>query len=155
MNSGSTIKILLADDDKDDCIFFKEVLDEMDQTTSFKAVNDGEQLMYYLNDEKNELPSVLFLDINMPRKNGAACLKEIKRNENLKQIPVIIFSTSYDENIAGVLYKNGAHYYIRKPGEFSELKNIIGQALTLISKGDKQQPSREKFLLSRLKPILY
>ena len=154
MNKKTSIKILLADDDKDDCLFFQDALEGISLTTQFKAVYDGEQLMRHLTKETDELPTVLFLDLNMPRKNGFACLEEIKRSENLKQIPVIIFSTSYDENIADLLYKGGAHYYICKPADFSELKKIIGHALQLILQEKTLQPPKEKFLLSNLKSIL-
>lgn len=154
MNNKSSIYILLADDDLDDCLFFKDALDELSISTSFKAVYDGEQLMSYLKEKKNELPSVLFLDLNMPRKNGFACLEEIKHSKSLKQIPVIIFSTSYDETIADRLYKNGAHYYICKPGDFSLFKNVIEQALRLILNKGTSQPPHEQFLLGGLKAIL-
>ena len=70
--------ILLADDDTDDCIFFKEALDELLLPTKLMTVHDGEQLMHLLANESTELPDVLFLDLNMPRKNGFECLEEIK-----------------------------------------------------------------------------
>lgn len=147
------LNILLADDDKDDCLLFQDVLKELTMPTTFKAVHDGEQLMRHLKEATNELPTVLFLDLNMPRKNGFACLEEIKRCENLKKILVIIFSTSYDEKIADLLYKNAAHYYICKPADFSQLRKIIEHSLRLISKKKTSQPPKEKFLLNNLKSI--
>lgn len=126
------LNILLADDDTDDCIFFKEALEDLPLSTNLTAVHDGEQLMQLLTKETNELPHVLFLDLNMPRKNGFECLSEIKLNKKLKQLPVIIFSTSFDQDVVNLLYKNGAQYFIRKPSEFSQLKKVIQQTLTLI-----------------------
>jgi len=76
------LNILLADDDIDDCIFFKEALEEFTIPSNLTTVNDGEQLMQILTDETNQLPNILFLDINMPRKNGFECLSEIKLNKN-------------------------------------------------------------------------
>ena len=147
----SPLNILLADDDKDDCFFFQEAVEELTLPTTFKETHDGEQLMQYLTDERNEMPSVIFLDINMPRKNGFECLREIKRNEKLKQLPVIIFSTSYDEVKANQLYEDGAHYYIRKPSDFEDLKKVIEYSLHLISGEETLQPLRADFLLNKVK----
>ena len=142
------LNILLADDDTDDCIFFKGTLEELPLSTHLTAVHDGEQLMQLLTKETNELPHVLFLDLNMPRKNGFECLSEIKLNKKLKQLPVIIFSTSFEQEVVNLLYKNGAQYFIRKPSEFSQLKKVIQQTLTLIEQENISQPTRENFVLT-------
>jgi CheY-like chemotaxis protein len=137
------LNILLADDDTDDCSFFKEAVEELLLSTQLTAVNDGEQLMQLLTNETNELPDVLFLDLNMPRKNGFECLSEIKGNQKLRQLPVIIFSTSFEQEVVNLLYKNGAQYFIRKPSEISQFKKIIHQTfITLII------PTRENFVLT-------
>ena len=126
-------------------------MEELQLQAKFTVVHDGEQLMQLLAKNSDELFDVLFLDLNMPRKNGFACLEEIKRNPKLKALPVIIFSTSFNQNIADRLYENGAHYYICKPADFSQLKKLIGQAIALVAKENNQQPSKEKFLLNNLK----
>lgn len=141
-----TLNILLADDDKDDCGFFKEALVGMDLVTHLIIVNDGEQLMNYLTSELLALPHVLFLDINMPRKNGFECLSEIKQNKKLKPFPVIMFSTSFELDVVNQLYQNGAHYFIRKPSEFQQFKKTLQQTLSIISKENILQPPREKFV---------
>lgn len=143
------LNILLADDDTDDCSFFKEAVEELLLSTQLTAVNDGEQLMQLLTNETNELPDVLFLDLNMPRKNGFECLSEIKGNQKLRQLPVIIFSTSFEQEVVNLLYKNGAQYFIRKPSEFSQFKKIIHQTfITLIIPQNILQPTRENFVLT-------
>ena len=143
------LNILLADDDTDDCIFFKEAVEELLLSTQLTAVNDGEQLMKLLTNETNELPDVLFLDLNMPRKNGFECLSEIKGNQKFRQLPVIIFSTSFEQEVVNLLYKNGAQYFIRKPSEFSQFKKIIHQTfITLIIPQNILQPNRENFVLT-------
>jgi len=142
------LNILLADDDTDDCIFFKEALGELMLSTNLTTVNNGEQLMQLLTNETNELPHILFLDLNMPRKNGFECLSEIKQNEKLKELPVIIFSTSFEKEVVNLLYKNGAQYFIRKPSEFSQFKKIIQQSLIAISQETISQPSRENFVIT-------
>ena len=140
--------LLLADDDEDDCAFFKEALDELSLPASLVVVNDGVQLMDYLTaNSSNNLPDMLFLDLNMPRKNGHECLKEIKEIEKHHTLPIIIFSTSLDIEIVDLMYKKGATYYIRKPGEFSKLKKVIGNALHVASQNKLKQPVREHFVL--------
>lgn len=146
--SLSPKQILLADDDKDDSILFQDILDELPLSTHLTTVFDGEQLMQRLNETKEQLPDILFLDLNMPRKNGFTCLSEIKRTERLKRLSVIIFSTSYEHEVVNLLYKNGAQYYIRKPNEFRQLKKLIYQALMLTAQTDIPHPSMEQFVLS-------
>ena len=140
-------KLLLADDDEDDCIFFKDALEDLSLPASLKTVSDGVQLMNFLGDNPDNLPDVLFLDLNMPRKNGFECLSEIKKTNQLKDLPVIIFSTSLDMEVVNLLYEKGAHHYIRKPGEFSKLKKVILKALTVTSQSNLKQPARDNFII--------
>jgi CheY-like chemotaxis protein len=128
------IHLLLADDDQEDCELFQEILNELDMNTNLTTVNDGEQLMVTLSGRTDNLPDVVFLDLNMPRKSGFTCLEEMKEDEMLKKIPIVIFSTSYDPIVADKLYKNGARYYICKPSGYSQLKHVISSAITHIRK---------------------
>ncbi len=142
------LNILLADDDSDDCLFFKEALKSFPLPTNLTVVKDGEQLMQVLTDETISLPDVLFLDINMPRKNGFECLSEIKQHENLEQLPVIIYTTSFHKKVADLLYSKGAAYYISKPSEISMLKKAVQKTITLIAQGNVTQPEKEQFVLT-------
>jgi CheY-like chemotaxis protein len=141
------MNILLADDDTDDCMFFKEALEELFLPTDFNVVHDGEQLMKLLTSDDTVLPHVVFLDLNMPRKNGFECLSEIKLNAKLNGIPVIIFSTSFEHETVNQLHKSGAHYYIRKPSQFSQFKSLIQQSLTFIAQAITEQPNMDNFVL--------
>ena len=91
--------ILLADDDIDDCIFFKEALEDLPFSATLFTVSDGVQLMNYLSAKTDILPDALFLDLNMPRKSGYECLSEIRSVDKLKDIPIFIFSTSLDLDV--------------------------------------------------------
>jgi CheY-like chemotaxis protein len=139
------LDILLADDDRDDRFLFQEALNELPVKSTLKTVHDGEQLMEYLEQNSKNLPDVLFLDLNMPRKNGFECLSEIKLNDDLKDLPVIMFSTSfprdvnYEEDMIKMLYKIGAHDYIRKPANFDELKEVIQNSLSKVEEHPKQK----------------
>ena len=151
MLNTTPLNILLADDDRDDRFFFKMALDALTTPTRLVAVVDGEKLMEYLAENVHQLPDVLFLDLNMPRKNGFECLSVIKDNADYKALPVIIFSTSYEQEVVNLLYQNGAQYFMRKPAEFSQLKKIIQQTVELITEGNPTKPSRAHFVLTVLK----
>ena len=125
------LNILLADDDIDDCNFFKEALEALPITTELKTVHDGDELLNYLAENTTQIPHVLFLDINMPRKNGFECLAEIKHNDKLKDMPVVMFSTSKALDKINILFKTGADVYIHKPSNFSELVQVIHHALPM------------------------
>jgi CheY-like chemotaxis protein len=147
MNSD-TLNILLADDDLDDCFFFKEVVDDMPFPVQLKTIHDGEELMLLLGSGDTVIHQVLFLDLNMPRKNGFECLSEIKHSKKLDQLPVIIFSTSFEQTVVDRLFITGAHYFIRKPSEFSQFKRTIQYALALIMAENFQKADREHFVLT-------
>ena len=145
---GRNLNIFLADDDKADRILFKEALAELPVSAELTTFKNGEQLMERLTKKQNKLPDVLFLDLNMPRKNGLVSLGEIKRNNELDSFPVIIFSTALEQDKVKQVFRDAAHYYIRKPNDFSELKKIIYEALTLITKGNNPLPGKDKFILT-------
>jgi CheY-like chemotaxis protein len=138
--------ILLADDDEDDLFMFEEALKEIGAPTSLITASDGEQLMDALNELNGNLPDVLFLDLNMPRKNGFQCLLEIRQNKKFSALRTIIFSTSYEEEVIESLYRNGADHYIRKPTEFNELKMIIERVLRIVD-SPLHRPTIERFVL--------
>ncbi|SHG31007.1 Response regulator receiver domain-containing protein [Flavobacterium micromati] len=146
LNNKKMVNLLLADDDMDDCLFFQEALEELSMAANLSTVNDGVQLMDFLK-AAIALPDALFLDLNMPRKSGFECLTELKDNNSFKEIPIIIFSTSLDPEVVNKLYNNGAHYYIRKPGDFNILKRVIEEATSRISKNKSQRPERIDFII--------
>jgi CheY-like chemotaxis protein len=142
------INILLADDDKADCLLFKDALEELPLTAILTVVHDGEQLLEAITNKEGKFPDVLFLDLNMPRKNGYATLGEIKLNIDLQNLPVIIFSTTSDEESVKNVFRNAAHYYICKPADFSQLKKVIYEALVRITQEKNHLPLREKFMIT-------
>ncbi|MCM4168081.1 Response regulator rcp1 [Arenibacter antarcticus] len=141
--------ILLADDDPDDCMFFREALEALSFSTQLTFVKNGEELIELLSKKTAKLPDILFMDLNMPRKSGIQCLSEIKNNQRLQNIPVVIISTSYDCTIADGLYHSGASYYIQKPIGFSQLQNLISLAVELVTKENILRPERINFLLEQ------
>ena len=142
------INILLADDDNADCLLFKDALAELPVSASLTIVHNGEQVIEELTKKVSEQPDVLFLDLNMPRKNGFATLGAIKRSSELQNLPVIIFSTASDKEMVKIVFRDSAHYYICKPNDFSQLKKVIYEALTLISQKDNPLPLEENFMIT-------
>lgn len=141
------LNLLLADDDKDDRFFFNKVLQELSIRSKLTTVEDGEKLMHYLSKNYKNLPNILFLDLNMPRKNGSECLSEIKNNNKLKELPVVIYSTSLHEDVADLLYQKGAHYYVRK-SDIVELKKVLEHVLKLMVASNFARPERSRFIIN-------
>lgn len=122
--------IFLADDDADDCFLFEDALKAIEIPTHLTTAQDGVELMKLLHPAADNLPYALFLDLNMPRKNGLQCLAEIKRHEKLKFLDVIILSTSFQHDVANQLFSLGAKYCVRKPPDFNLFKALIRRILT-------------------------
>lgn len=126
---NETLKILLADDDENDRLLFLDALNELKTKTIIHTVNDGVELMEYLNKKDIALPQLLFLDLNMPRKNGFECLKEIRANHRLNDLAIAIFSTSLSEKDIEETLINGANIYINKPNSFEALKQALSKVV--------------------------
>ncbi|MCK7589638.1 response regulator [Subsaxibacter sp. CAU 1640] len=141
------LNLLLADDDVDDCDFFKDALEEMDLSVNFSTVSNGVELMALLRTADVPHPNLLFLDLNMPKKSGMECIEEIKTSDAMRDIPIVVFSTSMDAGVVDKLYNLGAHYYIQKPGEFKHLKAVIKKAITSFTHEQGPQPSKEQFII--------
>ena len=141
------LHLLLADDDIDDCDFFKDAIDELSATLKLTIVNNGVELMEFLIKNQDNTPDLIFLDLNMPKKSGLECMVEIKSSDSLSHIPIIIYSTSLDQMVVNSLYQMGAHHYIQKPAEFASIKSVIQKVVTLYSNPISQLRSREHFVI--------
>lgn len=140
--------VLLADDDEDDRLFFKDAIDSLKMETELVLVHDGEKLMQYLEDESNDLPHILFLDLNMPCRNGLECLEAIHANPRLKGMTVAIYSTSGAEEDIENAFVKGANIYIRKPSDFSALKRVISEVLSINWQFHSSGLNKDTFLFS-------
>ena len=140
------VQLLLADDDADDRMFFEAALQDLPLNVLLHTVNDGEELMNELLNERTVLPDIIFLDLNMSRKTGFECLDEIKQTQQLSSLYVIIYSTSFDQKTVDLLYEKGANRYIRKPGDFKDLKRLVSEAIIYACQ-NKSTPAKEHFVL--------
>lgn len=122
--------ILMADDDADDRMMMKEALEENNFSHSLEFVVDGEELLDYLHKrgkfvgEKVIRPSLIILDLNMPKVDGREALSHIKSNMSLKRIPVIILTTSRAEEDIIRTYDLGVNSFICKPVHYSDLIQV-------------------------------
>ena len=139
--------IILADDDEDDRLFFTDAFDELKINTKVQTYNDGAELMDYLNDEEAILPEILFLDLNLPKKNGIECLKEIKANPKFSNIAVAIYSTSSSEEHIEETFVTGANIYIKKPSDFNVLKKVLSEVVTINWQYQTSGLNKDNFLL--------
>lgn len=139
--------IVLADDDEADRLLFMEIFSELKINTIVKTFNNGLELMQSLDEKDALLPDLLFLDLNMPLKDGLQCLKEIRSNENLKNISIAIYSTSNNQKDMEETFFNGANIYITKPSDFNSLKQVLEKAVTTAYRYQQNGMRRENFLL--------
>jgi CheY-like chemotaxis protein len=124
---------LLIDDDADDSELFREALEEIDQSISLHCAENGEEALKLLT--TIDKPSIIFLDINMPRMNGWECLKKLKSMDAYKNIPVVMYSTSSHQREVDIAIDLGALSFFTKPHSYSELKNMIKGIIEKIEAG--------------------
>lgn len=148
-NENSFHSILVADDDSDDRLFLEDVLKEIAPTKSITSVKDGQELLSLF---MHFIPDFLFLDLEMPRKNGLECLKEIRSNPATKDLPVVVFSSTNRNYNIDVAYEMGAHLFFAKPNRYDDLKLAMQIILAL----DWRNPSaitKEYFINGAYKPF--
>lgn len=121
----------MADDDDDDFLLTQKALKQSKLLNTLVRVNDGEELVEYLlkegkyEHEETLRPGLILLDLNMPRKDGREALKEIKEHESLRDIPVVVFTTSKAEEDVYRTYQLGVNSFITKPVTFSSLLDVV------------------------------
>ncbi|MBC7605934.1 MAG: response regulator [Burkholderiales bacterium] len=148
LTNDNTLRILLADDDEDDRTFFSEAIAELKMSNQLTLFNDGKDLMEYLANPQSRLPHILFLDLNMPYKNGLDCLREIRSQNRFKDVSVAIYSTSSSEKDIEDTFIEGANIYIKKPNDFSELKKVIKEVVHMNWQFHSSGLNKETFFFS-------
>ena len=129
MSVDSTVKydnkihsIIVADDDSDDRLFLEDVLREIAPSKTVSSVKDGQELLSLFT---HFIPDLLFLDLEMPRKNGLECLKAIRNNPATQDLPVVVFSSTNRNYNIDVSYEMGAHVFFSKPSSYDDLKTAM------------------------------
>ncbi len=122
------IKILLVDDDTDDQLFFMDAVKELNATFECSIANNGVEALDHLQKDPPP-PSLIFLDLNMPFMNGFECLAQLKKLDDYKNIPVIIFTTSSHPIDVERTMSMGAILFVTKPPDFNVLKHKISDII--------------------------
>src|SRR5262245_12651037 len=117
------VHIVLADDDPDDCLIFSQVASEVSPKVRITCLGDCESLLHFLHN--SPLPNIVFLDLNMPILSGQECLKKIKSSVDLREIPIVIYSTASRKEIIDECYSIGASLYVVKPNNSNKLRETI------------------------------
>ena len=142
------IQVVLADDDVDDRALFSQALTEAKIPSKLVTVENGVKLTDYLaNIQDPPPPDIIFLDINMPLKNGKICLKEIRSNKKFNNVPIVMFSTSSHPLDIEETYLHGANKYISKSVFFEDEVTVFK---TIFSPGWQRSlhaPAKENFVL--------
>lgn len=142
------LRILLADDSTDEHFLFRHVLRHFGNQISIQTVENGADLTDLLSQPDAELPHLLFLDLNMPLKNGKESLAEIRSNTKFDAISVLIYSTSDEEHDIDETFKLGANLYVAKPQEYSVLQETLTELVDLFNKTGFPKPSRKDFVFT-------
>ncbi|MEL7668933.1 response regulator [Methanobacterium sp.] len=126
---NGTIHILLVEDSESDARLVKEFLKEADIDHVLYVVDDGVEALEFMNTHckaaTNYCPDIVMLDLNLPRMGGIEVLKEMKKDDTLKRIPVIVLTTSTSEEDVQECYGNYANCYIVKPSNLADFENIM------------------------------
>lgn len=129
-SKARNVLILMADDDADDRYLTKAAFEESQVKCDIYFVEDGDEVFDFLysrgkfTDHQELLPSLIMLDLNMPKKDGRQVLDEIKKSPSLKHIPIIIFTTSKSPEDVRQVYRMGASSFITKPTSFEDLLEV-------------------------------
>jgi CheY-like chemotaxis protein len=141
------IHIILAEDDKDDQLFFKSAFKDLKIDYSLTICNDGNELTDYLN-LKAEIPDIIFLDLNMPGKNGMECLRELRANAKYRDTTIAIYTSFASNENHEESFVRGANIFIKKPRELSELKKILLEVIYINWQYMSDGLNKENFMIN-------
>jgi len=140
------LRILITDDDEGDRLLFQEILEEMNIRSRVEIARNGLELIERLSSGE-PLPDLLFLDLNMPKKNGISCLKEIRGNKKFDAMSIAIYSTSSFSKDIDVTFREGANIYITKPSDYKVLKEVLEKAVFVTRLNRDSSFSKDNFVL--------
>ncbi len=147
MKDPKRMTVLLTDDDEDDRDFFQYAIDDLEINSNLLLFNSGAETIAYL-DNDNDIPDILFLDLNMPIMSGFQCLEKIRADVRFRKIPFIaIYSTSSSDADKKKSLQYGANAYITKPSDFSDLKDVLRRVLMTDWQAKGQPASLDAFVI--------
>jgi CheY-like chemotaxis protein len=147
---SSIYTIVLADDDPDDQQVFQQAVHTVAPNVLMTSIFSGAELIDYLDEH---IPDILFIDLNMPYKNGIECLREIRENGRYRKLPIVVYSTSGIEHTINISYGFGANLYFQKTSSLEELKTAIRLILEMPWQ-DPQSVTFQHFTDNKFKPFI-
>lgn len=142
------LHIVVADSDKTCKLLFSQALKDIKIKTVLHTVDDGLQLMEYLDQPISRLPNIVFMDFSLPHKNGISCLTEIRRNQKLQNLTTAIYSHSDSDAFLVEAFVNGANVYFKRPYDMDILKAILEHVCNLSWQYSNSGLRKENFMLS-------
>jgi FOG: CheY-like receiver len=136
--------VLLAEDDMDDVEIFGWALKEAEIPHSLRHAEDGDRLFVLL---KEKVPYILFLDIKMPCKDGISCIKEIRKNPDYDNLPVVMYSSHVRTDYIDAAYRSSANYYLPKVSSVKETVVHLKRIFSVDWRSYQHYPVREEFVL--------
>ena len=121
----SSKPILLVEDDQVDAMTVKRALKEINVTNRLDVVNDGEEALAFLKNPEIENPAIILLDLNMPKMNGIEFLEIAKKDDTLKRIPVVVLTTSKEDQDKVDSFNFGVAGYMIKPVDYRKFVEVI------------------------------
>lgn len=146
LDKKGVTKVVLVEDDADDREFFQEAIAELSYEINVTMYKNGQEFIDGIQADKSDLPDLVFLDLNMPIKNGVQALKELREIPEFQKIPVVaIYSTSRSEKDHAETFLLGADAFITKPNDYGEMKKIIKRLFEIDWKN--RQTEKKNFII--------
>lgn len=136
--------VILAEDDLDDVLIFQLAVDELQIKVELRHAEDGDKLFILL---KQLIPDIIFLDINMPCKDGVACIVEIRKNQKLNNVPVIMYTSFKSMKYIDECYANGANFYVIKTSSILDLAEKLKKIFSIEWKNYMYYPPKSEFIM--------
>ena len=145
MNDDSLKDILIAEDDRDDVEIFELALKEINLSYELRHAENGDKLFILL---KEKMPYILFLDINMPCKDGISCIMEIRKSRDYDAIPIVVYTSSVYQKSIDECYRNGANLYLSKTYTLASLKEKLQRVFSIDWENYLHYPPLSQFIIS-------
>lgn len=134
------IDVLFVDDSDDDALLMERIIRKNEAVRSYHRLENGEQVLLYLEDLTNPIPHIILMDLKMPKMDGLTALTHLKQDERNQIIPTVIYSSSDRIEDVEQAYRNGANGYIIKPSGIKNLRDLLNQFINYWSAVNHQSP---------------
>jgi DNA-binding response OmpR family regulator len=143
----TSLNVLLTDDNVNEHFFFKHCAKNISDKIKIISLNSGKALIDFLENAENALPDILFLDVNMPLKNGNECLADIRAKDRYDKLQVVMYSTSDSNEDVERAFELGANLYVKKPVGIDELKQVLVRVFAIFEENKLQSIEKNDFLV--------